>query len=172
MIWNLVIQKAKWQPEKIEWYRDMIKSITQHSYFEKKPIKQMGRLQNNPSFGNLNFVNFCSSCWTIVQWKREFWWLELFVFVQKHMLVFLCFANVAIFIKKLGSTIYACYEKYVNNNLGMQGPCFDPWSNFIIETIKNNPIKKFLDMLGQLFFFLRRLNIPCFHVFTLKTFHF
>jgi hypothetical protein len=27
----------------------MIKSITQHSYFEKKPNKQMGRTQNNPS---------------------------------------------------------------------------------------------------------------------------
>ncbi len=27
----------------------MIKSVTQHSYFEKKPNKQMGRLQNNPS---------------------------------------------------------------------------------------------------------------------------
>jgi len=29
----------------------MIKSGTQHSYFEKKPNKQMGRLQNNPSSG-------------------------------------------------------------------------------------------------------------------------
>jgi hypothetical protein len=29
----------------------MIKSSTQHSYFEKKPNKYMGRLQNNPSIG-------------------------------------------------------------------------------------------------------------------------
>jgi hypothetical protein len=29
----------------------MIKSGTQHSYFEKKPNKHMGRLQNNPSTG-------------------------------------------------------------------------------------------------------------------------
>jgi hypothetical protein len=29
----------------------MIKSIAQHSYFEKKPNKYMGRLQNNPSIG-------------------------------------------------------------------------------------------------------------------------
>ncbi len=29
----------------------MIKSVTQHSYFEKKPKKQMGRLQTNPSIG-------------------------------------------------------------------------------------------------------------------------
>ncbi len=29
----------------------MIKLVTQHSYFEKKPNKQMGRLQNNPSIG-------------------------------------------------------------------------------------------------------------------------
>ncbi len=29
----------------------LIKSITQHSYFEKKPNKQMGRLQNNPPIG-------------------------------------------------------------------------------------------------------------------------
>ncbi len=27
----------------------MIKLVTQHSYFEKKPNKQMGRFQNNPS---------------------------------------------------------------------------------------------------------------------------
>jgi hypothetical protein len=37
--WNLVIQKDKWQLKKIEWYRSMIKSITQHSYYEKKPNK-------------------------------------------------------------------------------------------------------------------------------------
>ncbi len=29
----------------------MIKSVTQHSYFVKKPNNQMGRLQNNPSIG-------------------------------------------------------------------------------------------------------------------------
>ncbi len=29
----------------------MIKSVTQHSYFQKKPNKQMGRLHNNPSIG-------------------------------------------------------------------------------------------------------------------------
>jgi hypothetical protein len=29
----------------------MIKSVTQHSYFEKKPNKEMSRLQNNPSIG-------------------------------------------------------------------------------------------------------------------------
>ncbi len=29
----------------------MIKSVTQHSYFEKKLNKQMGRLQNNLSIG-------------------------------------------------------------------------------------------------------------------------
>jgi Txe/YoeB family toxin of Txe-Axe toxin-antitoxin module len=29
----------------------MIKSVTQHSYFEKKPNKLMGRVQNNPSIG-------------------------------------------------------------------------------------------------------------------------
>ncbi len=29
----------------------MIKSVIQHSYFEKRPNKQMGRLQNNPSIG-------------------------------------------------------------------------------------------------------------------------
>lgn len=29
----------------------MIKSISQHSYFQKKPNKQIGRLQNNPSMG-------------------------------------------------------------------------------------------------------------------------
>jgi len=97
---TLWYKKASDNPKKIKWYRDMIKSITQHSYFEKKPNKQMGRLQNNPSIGNLDLVNFCSCCSTIDQWKREFWWLELFVFVQKHMLVFLCFANVAIFIFK------------------------------------------------------------------------
>jgi len=32
-------------------YKGMIKSFTQHSYFEKKPNKDMGRLQNNPSIG-------------------------------------------------------------------------------------------------------------------------
>jgi hypothetical protein len=32
----------------------MIKSVTQHSYFEKKPNKLMGRLQNNPSIGWLH----------------------------------------------------------------------------------------------------------------------
>jgi hypothetical protein len=32
-------QKRQWQPKKIEWYTDLIKSITQHSYFEKKPNK-------------------------------------------------------------------------------------------------------------------------------------
>jgi hypothetical protein len=31
--------------------RGMIKSVTQHSYFEKKPSKEMSRLQNNPSIG-------------------------------------------------------------------------------------------------------------------------
>jgi hypothetical protein len=35
----------------MKWYRDMIKSVTQHSYFEKKPNKKMGRFQNNPSIG-------------------------------------------------------------------------------------------------------------------------
>jgi hypothetical protein len=29
----------------------MIKSFTQHSYFERKPNKDMGTLQNNPSIG-------------------------------------------------------------------------------------------------------------------------
>ncbi len=29
----------------------MIKSVTQHSYFEKKPDKQIGRLPNNPRIG-------------------------------------------------------------------------------------------------------------------------
>jgi hypothetical protein len=28
-------KKGKWQTNKIKLYRDMIKSITQHSYFEK-----------------------------------------------------------------------------------------------------------------------------------------
>jgi len=32
----------------------MVKSITQHSYFEKKPIKWMGGFQNNPSIGWLH----------------------------------------------------------------------------------------------------------------------
>jgi hypothetical protein len=31
--------------------KNMIKSVTQHSYFEKKPNKYMGRFQNNPSIG-------------------------------------------------------------------------------------------------------------------------
>jgi hypothetical protein len=39
VIWNLMIQKGKWQPKKIKWYKGMFKSITWHSYFEKKPIK-------------------------------------------------------------------------------------------------------------------------------------
>jgi hypothetical protein len=29
----------------------MIKSVTQHSYFEKKPNKEMNKFQNNPSIG-------------------------------------------------------------------------------------------------------------------------
>jgi hypothetical protein len=29
VIWNLMIQKGKWQPQKIKWYRGTIKSITQ-----------------------------------------------------------------------------------------------------------------------------------------------
>ncbi len=29
----------------------MIKTLTPHSYFERKPNKQMGRLPNNPSIG-------------------------------------------------------------------------------------------------------------------------
>jgi hypothetical protein len=37
--------------KKKERYNGMIKSVTQHSYFEKKPNKYMGRLQNNPSVG-------------------------------------------------------------------------------------------------------------------------
>jgi len=36
MLWNLMIQKGRWQPKK-KWYRKMIKSIAQHSYFQKKP---------------------------------------------------------------------------------------------------------------------------------------
>ncbi len=32
----------------------MVKSITQHSYFEKKPNKQMGIFQNSPSIGWLH----------------------------------------------------------------------------------------------------------------------
>jgi hypothetical protein len=35
-------------------HRGMIKSVTQHSYFEKKPNKLMGRLQNNPSIGRVH----------------------------------------------------------------------------------------------------------------------
>jgi hypothetical protein len=31
VIWNLMIQKGKWQPNKIKRYKDMIKSTTQHS---------------------------------------------------------------------------------------------------------------------------------------------
>jgi uncharacterized phage-like protein YoqJ len=37
VIWNLMIQEGKWQHKKIKWYKDMIKLVTQHSYFEKKP---------------------------------------------------------------------------------------------------------------------------------------
>jgi hypothetical protein len=41
VIWNLLIQKGKWQPKKIKMIRGMIiKSVTQHSYFEKKPNKK------------------------------------------------------------------------------------------------------------------------------------
>ncbi len=39
VIWNLVIQKGKLQPKKIKWHKYMIKLVTQHSYFEKKPKK-------------------------------------------------------------------------------------------------------------------------------------
>jgi hypothetical protein len=28
-----MIQKGKWQPKKIKWYRDMTKSVTQYSHF-------------------------------------------------------------------------------------------------------------------------------------------
>jgi hypothetical protein len=38
MIWNLMIQKASDNPN-FFWYKGMIKSGTQHSYFEKKPNK-------------------------------------------------------------------------------------------------------------------------------------
>jgi hypothetical protein len=31
--------KMQVKTKKLKWYRDMIKSITQHSYFEKKPNK-------------------------------------------------------------------------------------------------------------------------------------
>jgi hypothetical protein len=36
---QVTTQKNKMNPKKIKWYRDMIKSVTQHSYFEKKPNK-------------------------------------------------------------------------------------------------------------------------------------
>jgi hypothetical protein len=40
--------------QKIKWYRNMIKSVIQHSCFENKPNKsKIGRLQNNPSTGLL-----------------------------------------------------------------------------------------------------------------------
>jgi hypothetical protein len=45
---SLRYKKASENPKKLKWYRGMIKSVTQHSYFEK-PNKQMGKLQNNPS---------------------------------------------------------------------------------------------------------------------------
>jgi hypothetical protein len=32
-------------------YKGMIQSITQHSYFEKKPNKEMSKFQNNQSIG-------------------------------------------------------------------------------------------------------------------------
>jgi len=38
VIWNLVIQKGKWQPQKKSEI-EVIKLVTQHSYFEKKPNK-------------------------------------------------------------------------------------------------------------------------------------
>ncbi len=43
----------------------MIKSITQHSYFEKKPKKQMGRCQDNPSIGwvHLILTHVCPLAW-------------------------------------------------------------------------------------------------------------
>ncbi len=43
----------------------MIKSITQHSYFENKPNKQMGRFQNNPSIGWVHpkFTHGCPLTW-------------------------------------------------------------------------------------------------------------
>jgi hypothetical protein len=44
MIWNLMIQKGKSQPSKKKWYKNMIKLVTQHSYFVKKPNKEMGGL--------------------------------------------------------------------------------------------------------------------------------
>jgi len=36
VMWNLTIQKGKWQPKKTKWYKSTIKLVTQHSYFEKK----------------------------------------------------------------------------------------------------------------------------------------
>ncbi len=43
----------------------MIKLATQHSYFEKKPNKQMGRLQNNPWIGWVHpkSAHVCLSAW-------------------------------------------------------------------------------------------------------------
>ncbi len=44
----------------------MIKSVTQHSYFEKKPNKYLGRFQNNPSIGWLHpkFTHAHPLAWT------------------------------------------------------------------------------------------------------------
>jgi hypothetical protein len=43
----------------------MIESITQHSKFEKKPNKYMGRLQNNPSIGSVHSksTHVCPLAW-------------------------------------------------------------------------------------------------------------
>jgi hypothetical protein len=43
----------------------MIKSITQHSYFEKKPNKHMGRLQNGQSIGWVHpkYTHACPLAW-------------------------------------------------------------------------------------------------------------
>ncbi len=43
----------------------MIKSVTQHSYFEKKPNEQMGRLQNNPKIEWVHpkFTHACPLAW-------------------------------------------------------------------------------------------------------------
>jgi hypothetical protein len=40
----------------------MIKSVTQHSNFEKKPTKYMGRLQSNPSIGWVHPKSKCAFC--------------------------------------------------------------------------------------------------------------
>jgi len=32
-------KRDKWPPKNIKWYKGMIESVTQHSYFEKKPDK-------------------------------------------------------------------------------------------------------------------------------------